>query len=330
VAPIRVKNYKLPVIRSGWKGNLFEAGDRFVNEEYPFTPSLREVLKWKLQRNPQHAEKSNDPFRLKVINDRSFVDDPTDCLLWLGHSTFYIRLGGVVLLIDPVFYDLPFVKRYAKHALSTADVGRVDYLLLSHDHRDHCQERSVREIVQFNPQIEILTGLQMDKLLNPWIRDTAIQCAGWYQQFRTRSSLAVCFLPSRHWAKRGSNDTNRRLWGAFTIQSATHTLYFGGDTGYGAHFREAATLFPKIDIAMLGVGAYKPAWFMAPNHISPQEAVNACNDLQATRMIPMHFGTFDLSDEPPGEPVSTLLSLNTEGKLNAELKILNPGEVLSL
>ena len=318
------------MIRAGWKGNLFEVGDRFVNEEYPFTPSMGEVLKWKFQRNPQRDEKSNDPFRLTVSNDHSFIGERADCLVWLGHSTFYIRLDGVVLLIDPVFYDLPFVKRYSKHALSTAEVGHVDYLLLSHDHRDHCQERSVRELVQFNPQVEVLTGLQMDTLLKPWIPTTAIQCGGWYQQFRTRSAVAVCFLPARHWSKRGGNDTNRRLWGAFSIQSATRTLYFGGDSGYGAHFREAATLFPHIDIAMLGVGAYKPSWFMAPNHISPQEAVVASNDLHSVMMIPMHYGTFDLSDEPPGEPVSSLLSLKAEGVLKAELKILNPGEVLPL
>lgn len=278
---IRVKNYKLPVIRAGWKGNLFEAGDRFVNEEYPFTPSLGEVLKWKFQRNPQRLEKSSDTFRLKVSHDRSFLDDRSDCLVWLGHSTFYIRLDGVVILIDPVFYDLPFVRRYAKHALLPAEIGHVDYLLLSHDHRDHCQEQSVREIVQCNPHIEVLTGLQMDKLLTQWIPATAIQCAGWYQQYRTRPSLAVCFLPARHWARRGRNDTNMRLWGAFTIQSATSTLYFGGDTGYGGHFRETAALFPNIDVAMLGVGAYKPSWFMAPNHMSPQEAVRASNDRSA-------------------------------------------------
>lgn len=330
MSAIRVKNYKLPVIRPGWKGNLFEAGDRFVNEEYHFEPSVTELLKWKLQRNPQREEKARDPFRLSVHNDSSFVGEQHDCLVWLGHSTFYLRLGGIVLVIDPVFYDLPFVRRYSRHALSPAEIGRVDYLLISHDHRDHCQEKSVREIVKFNPQVEVLTGLQMDALLTPWIGSTAIQCAGWYQQFRTRSSLAVCFLPARHWSKRTGNDTNRRLWGAFTIQSARRTIYFGGDTGYGTHFRDVANLFPNIDIAILGIGAYKPSWFMAPNHISPQEAVTASNDLRSATMIPMHYGTFDLSDEPPGEPVSSLLSLKAGHVLEADLKILNPGEVLML
>lgn len=325
---IRVKNYKLPVIRAGWKGNLFEDGDRFVNEHYPFTPLLSDVLKWKLTRNPQQREKDQDTFRLKVHDDNAFVNERTDCIVWLGHSTFYIRMDGVVLVTDPVFYDLPFVKRYSRHALSPAALGRIDYLLLSHDHRDHCQKQSISEIVQRNPNIEILTGLQMDALLKRWIPKATIQCAGWYQQFKTRPSLAVCFLPARHWSKRSGNDTNKRLWGAFSIQSATHTLYFSGDTGYDSHFREAAELFPKIDVAIIGVGAYKPSWFMTPNHISPQEAVNACNDLHAELMIPMHFGTFDLSDEPPGEPVSSLLSLKAEGVLKAHLKIASPGEVV--
>src|SRR5689334_3598421 len=99
----------MPVIRTGWIGNLFESGDRFVNEEYPFKPRLKDVLKWKLRGNPQRGEKAHDLFRLEVRNDSSFVNEPGDCIVWLGHATFYIRLNGIVLLVDPVFYDLPFV-----------------------------------------------------------------------------------------------------------------------------------------------------------------------------------------------------------------------------
>jgi L-ascorbate metabolism protein UlaG (beta-lactamase superfamily) len=330
VTAIRVKNYKLPVIRAGWKGNLFEEGDRFVNEEFPSTPDFGDVVKWTFQRNPQRREKAHDPFRLKLVDDHSFLSGREDCIIWLGHASFYIRLNGIVMLIDPVFYDIPFVKRYVKHALSPTGVGHVDYLLISHDHRDHCQERSIREVVRNNPQIEILTGLQMDKLLKRWVPAASVQCAGWYQQFRTRPALAVCFLPTRHWGKRSYNDTNTRLWGAFTIQSSTTTIYFGGDTGFGSHFREASELFPRIDVAILGVGAYKPSWLMTPVHISPKEAVEACNELNAAMMIPMHYGTFDLSDEPPGEPVSALKELKERGVLKAQLKFLNPGEVLQL
>lgn len=328
--PIRVKNYKLPVIRPGWQGNLFDEGGRFMNEEHSAAPTFIDVLKWSFQRNPQRHEKRRDPYRLHVVDSTDFVKQRTDCIVWLGHSSFYIRIGEVVILIDPVFYDIPFVRRYSRHAFSPAALGPVHYLLISHDHRDHCQKRSIMEVVESNPGIEVLTGLQMDQLLRPWISKSNIQCAGWYQQFRTRPSLAVSFLPTQHWAKRGPNDTNTRLWGAFVIQSATHTIYFGGDSGYGSHFRDAAVLFPTIDIALVGVGAYKPSWIMKANHLSPQEAVQATNDLKARVMIPMHYGTFDLSEEPPGEPASMLQSLKAAGELKADLKMLQPGEVFEL
>lgn len=327
---MRVRNYRLPVIRPGWTGNRFENNSQFVNEEQPFFPQFSDMLKWTFRRNPQRNEKARDPFRLSVSNDSSFVQEKMDCIVWLGHSTFYIRLSGVVIVIDPVFYDLPFIKRYSRHALSPSALGRVDYLLISHDHRDHCQERSVREIVRFNPDVEVLAGLQMDTLLQQWVPAQQIQCAGWYQQYKTKSSVAICFLPTRHWSKRTYNDTNRRLWGAFTIQSASQTIYFSGDTAYGSHFKEAAELFPSIDIAIMGVGAYKPSWLMKYVHLSPEEAVQASNDLGASLFIPMHYGTFDLSDEPPGEPVSKLLSLKSNETLQAELKIVNPGEVFQL
>lgn len=317
------------MIRPQWKGNRFDDGC-FVNEEFPYVPSLRDVIKWTMEGNPQRQEKRRDSFRLNVRSDQQFLQESTDCIVWLGHASFYIRVSGIVMLIDPVFYDLPFVKRYSRHAFSVSEIGHVDYLLLSHDHRDHCQKQSIREIVLRNPHVEILTGLQMDTLLRAWIPQTPIQCAGWYQQFKTSSNIAVCFLPTRHWGRRGYNDVNRRLWGAFTIQSATHTIYFGGDTGYGSHFKDASVLFPRIDVAILGIGAYKPSWFMAPNHMSPEEAACASNDLLARVMVPMHYGTFDLSNEPPGEPVAWLSSLKQNGELKADLHMLDPGEVLDL
>lgn len=302
----------------------------FVNEEFPFFPHFRDVLKWTFERNPQREEKRRDPFRLTVRSDKRFLQERQDCIVWLGHASFYIRLSGVVMLIDPVFYNLPFVRRYSPHAFSPEEIGRVDYLLLSHDHRDHCQKESIEEIALRNPQLEVLTGLQMDSLLRGWISQTPMQCAGWYQQFKTNSRVAVCFLPTRHWGRRGYSDTNRRLWGAFTIQSATHTIYFGGDTGYGSHFRDASALFPQIDVAILGIGAYKPSWFMTPNHMSPEEAVRASHDLQARIMVPMHYGTFDLSNEPPGEPSAWLSLLQAKGELKSGLRWLDLGQVLDL
>jgi L-ascorbate metabolism protein UlaG (beta-lactamase superfamily) len=320
------QNPALRTIKPDWKGTPIDKSGRFMNHEFPFEAKFSEVLKWQFSAKPQKQEKKTDPFRLATRQDTSFLHSTEDCIVWLGHATFFIRLNGVNILIDPVFYDVPFVKRYAQHALGPEVFTQLDYLLISHDHQDHCQEKSIRAIVEKNPTITILAGLNMEGLLEPWAKNTPIQTAGWYQEYQLSRPVHLYYLPSRHWSKRSLNDTNKRLWGAFVLESNGKTLYFSGDTGYGGHFKDAKTLFPDIDICIMGVGAYKPEWFMSPNHISPQDGVVAFQDLGAKVFIPMHYGTFDLSDEPVGEPVRILKGLEKEGKIQGELKLLDLGE----
>jgi L-ascorbate metabolism protein UlaG (beta-lactamase superfamily) len=320
------ENKLLRTIKPDWKGTPLDRNHRFVNDEFPFVPQLPEVLKWTFQTNPQRAEKKADDFRLAYRDDTTFLQHQKDCLVWLGHSTFFIRLNGINLLIDPVFYKVPLVKRYAEHAFGTDFFSNLDYLLISHNHQDHCQEKSIREIVKLNPGLTILSGLKMEDLLIPWSSGATVQTAGWYQQYDTNAAVSIYYLSSRHWSKRSLTDTNKQLWGAFVFQTDDKTIYFSGDTGYGNHFKEARALFPAIDIAIIGVGAYKPEWFMHNNHISPQDAVTAFHELAAKTFIPMHYGTFDLSDEPVGEPLSVLRQLEKENQINGELKYLDLGE----
>jgi L-ascorbate metabolism protein UlaG (beta-lactamase superfamily) len=141
----------------------------------------------------------------------------------------------------------------------------------------------------------------MDEILCKFLPKASGQTAGWYQQYITEG-FELYFLPARHWAKRGLNDTNRRLWGSFLLKINGKTIYFGGDSGYGSHYKDIAKLFPEIDYAILGIGAYEPEWFMQDNHSSPEKAYQAFKDLKARYFIPMHYGTFDLSDEPIGKP----------------------------
>lgn len=319
-------NPHLATILPNWKGTPIDENGRFMNHEFPFRPRLSDVLKWNFSKKPQKLEKKQDTFRLATQQDRSFLTDSSDCILWLGHASFFIRLNGVSLLIDPLFFKVPFVKRYVALPFEPEIFQHLDYVLISHDHQDHCQKKSVQAILKNNPQAKILTGLNMESLLEDWVKGTEIQTAGWYQQYETNGGIRICFLPSRHWAKRSLNDDNRRLWGAFVIQSGNKTIYFSGDTGYGSHFKQAQTLFPHFDVAIIGVGAYKPEWFMAPNHISPTDAVKAFGDLGAKVMIPMHYGTLDLSDEPVGEPYRILKALEKEGKIPGTLKALDLGE----
>jgi L-ascorbate metabolism protein UlaG (beta-lactamase superfamily) len=319
-------NPLLKTIKPGWAGTPLDQHNRFVNLGHPFLPKLSEVLKWKLSRNPQKEEKELDTFRPALIEDKGFLSHDRDCIIWLGHATFLVRLNHVNLLIDPVFFDVPLIKRYTKHAYSPTIFNYLHYLLISHDHQDHCQKKSIQQLATQNPRMKILTGLNMEKLLRPWCKNISIEMAGWYQRYETVSDISISFLPTRHWSKRGLSDENERLWGAFVLQSKHKTIYFGGDTGYDDHFKETKELFPKINVAMIGIGAYKPEWFMHPNHVSPKDAVKGFNDLGAEVFIPMHYGTFDISDEPVGEPLRIVQQLERENKIQGKLKVLGLGE----
>jgi L-ascorbate metabolism protein UlaG (beta-lactamase superfamily) len=319
-------NPKLRTIKTGWLGTPTDQHKRFKNIEHPFTAKTSDVLKWMLSKNPQRNEKKHDNFSLIHVNDLTFQSHKEDCIVWLGHASFFVRLNGINMLIDPVFFTVPLVKRYTSHAFTPEIFKKLHYLIISHDHQDHCQQKSIRRIVDQNPDMQILTGLNMETLLRPWSKNLSIQTAGWYQQYETGRSIEIYFMPSRHWSKRGLKDENMRLWGAFVIRSKQKTIYFSGDSGYGSHFSELHTLFQKINVAIIGIGAYKPEWFMRPNHVSPQDALRAFHDMQAEILIPMHYGTFDISDEPVGEPLRILQGLEQENKINGHLVPLNLGE----
>lgn len=309
-----------------WKGTPVDHRGRFVNHEHLFVNSFRELLKWQLMKNPQKEEKDRDTWRLDVVRDDSFLDDKADCIVWLGHASFFIRLAGQTLLIDPVLFDLPLIKRRSELPFAPNRLRSLNYILISHDHRDHCDARSLKLLAANNPNATFLTGLGLDALLKTFTRGQEIQAAGWYQEYHTHESIRICYVPSRHWGRRYWSDTNRNLWGGFVIQGGGKTIYFGGDSGYGSHFGDIEKAFPSIDYFIGGIGAYKPEFFMGQSHTSPMDAVQAFQDTRAKWMIPMHYGTFDLSDEPLGDPIRVL----RKAKEQERILYLQPGESLAL
>lgn len=313
-----------------WKGTPVDKKGRFVNHEFPHIYSFTEFLKWRFQRNPQKAEKKADTWHPEVVHTEDFLYSDRDCIVWLGHASFFIRLAGVNILIDPVFYDILLFKRRTPFPIDPAKFKGLDYILVSHNHLDHCDKRSLRLLAANNPQAVYLTGLKMESLLEKLTGSEQVQTAGWYQQYHTEARIKVFFLPARHWSKRGLGDVNKQLWGAFVIQGNGKTIYFAADSGYGSHFRDAGRIFPLIDYCIAGIGAYKPEFFMAQSHISPRDAVKAANDMHARVMIPMHYGTFALSDEPLSDPFKTLQGLEKQGAIHGRLELLKVGEELSI
>ncbi len=326
------RSENLATIKSDWQGTPVDEKNRFVNHEYPFLPETLDLLKWQLSANPFKLAKQNDTQRLAVLDPTEFLDGERDGILWLGHASFFIRLAGKNILIDPVFGKPPLVKTLVDVPSPIDKIGRVDYLLISHDHRDHADENSVRQITEKFPNAHIYTGLRMDALVKSWVKNSnEMQTAGWFQQFKTPDeTLKITFLPMRHWSRRGLFDTNERLWGAFMLESKRQTILFGSDSGFGSHYKEIAALFPKIDYAIIGIGAYQPRWFMQANHNNPADAMQAFVDLKAKYLIPMHFGRFDLSDEPPSQPLELLKEKASEMNLSDRIKALNINESLNL
>jgi L-ascorbate metabolism protein UlaG (beta-lactamase superfamily) len=312
-----------------WHGTPVSDKGRFANHEYPFNDSLGAVLKWQTSVNPQKEEKKNDTWRLGVVESK-FLNQENDCIVWLGHASFFIRLDGKTMLIDPVFFNVSLIKRLSALPASPADFRNLDYILISHDHRDHCDEKSIRILAKNNPETVWLTGLNMEKLLHGFSGSSSIQTAGWYQSYDTKSGLKISYVPSRHWGRRSLNDTNLRLWGGFVIESAGKTIYFCGDSGYGSHFSDVGRVFPNIDYCMVGIGAYKPEFFMAQSHTSPRDAVRAFQDTGSKVMIPMHYGTFDLADEPIGDPARVLKQLEQKENINGVVQALKAGEMMAI
>jgi L-ascorbate metabolism protein UlaG (beta-lactamase superfamily) len=323
------KNEKLKTILKDWKGNP-HTGKRFIDPHKKFGGSFSKVWRWKVvEGNAKAKEKKHEVWRLEVIKNKQFLETKEDCIVWLGHASFFIRINGIQLITDPVFYRISgVVPRYSSLPCEVKDFKNIDYVLLSHGHRDHCDQKSLQELAKHN-NFELLTSLNLGKFVSKWLLKTNYQEAGWFQEYNlSANDLTITYLPAQHWSNRYPWDLNEMLWGSFMIQSKGKTIYFGGDSGYSNYPKQIAELFPSIDFAMIGVGAYTPDYMMQEVHTNPYEAVQVIHDLKSKNFIPMHYGTFDLADEPLGEPHRILSKLESENKINASLKLVAVGEMI--
>jgi L-ascorbate metabolism protein UlaG (beta-lactamase superfamily) len=284
--------------------------------------SLWDVLKWKLTHPP--LQRRAPHCSLSVVDMSKRLQEEDDCICWLGHASFFIRLGGKRILIDPVLGDIPFYKRDIPAPYSAEQIGDIDIVLLSHTHYDHFDKPTLR---QFASRIkQAIVPMHMRGYLEKLLPHSDIMELVWYDIFETEG-LRITLVPARHWGRRGLFDKNRALWGGFVIEYNGKCIYFAGDSAEGAHFAEIGNCF-DIDIALLPIGAYRPAVIMKHNHLDPAQAYAAFEQLGAKRMIPMHYGTFKLSDEPLDEPLAWMQHIAQTS--SAEIICLDTGEVMCL
>ncbi len=320
------RNEELKTIHPQWRGNPSLNG-RFFNRQHKHQHGVGSILKWRLSPNPQRKEKRTVKWNPPIHPLKSLKDIEGDALVWLGHNSFFMQLAGKRIMLDPVFGSIPFVRRQSKFPAKSCIFKKIDYLLISHDHFDHLNRKSVGVLVKNNPEMTLFCGLGTGELIKSWFPTLKVIEAGWYQQIE-EENFKITFLPAQHWSKRSMHDGGQRLWGAYMIQGDGISVYYSGDTGYSTHFTEIPSLFGSPDYALLGIGAYKPRWFMRPNHISPQDALTASQEMGAAVTIPMHYGTFDLSDEPLHDPPKVFKEEANERGINILVPEL--GEIVQL
>ena len=321
-------NPDLETFRADWPGTPHERG-RFLGYGDELDLGWRKVARYLRSGNPQSAEKSADDYRPREVDDD--IHQAGDWVCWLGHASFLVQLDGVRYLTDPVWYNLGTLRRRVPAPYSPEDIGHLDYVLLSHDHRDHCDARTLRELSSAL-DFTVLAPLELRGVIDGYLKGgQRVQEAGWYQRYRTpEGQPRVSLMPTKHWCRRYLTDTNRRLWGSFVLEGKGKRLWFGGDSGYSTHFAEVGEHFPGLDLALVGIGAYKPAWFMQEAHTSPEQAFRGFGETGAKRLFPMHFGTYDLSQEPAGEPLRQLRAFAKTAGRTADLVEPVIGRVVSL
>jgi L-ascorbate metabolism protein UlaG (beta-lactamase superfamily) len=195
---------------------------------------------------------------------------------------------------------------------------------VSHNHYDHMDLRTLRRVRRrWNPPVA--TGLRNARHLAKAGLGSTVELDWW--QTTELAGARVTYVPSQHFSARGLYDRNRCLWGGFVIEAGGAVVYFAGDTGYCPFFAEIGSRFPRIDLALLPIGAYEPRWFMRQQHVDPVEAIRAHQDLGARRGIGMHFGTFQLTDEAIDAPVLAMREARARaGLTESDFDVLGFGE----
>ena len=264
-----------------------------------------------------------------ALHDNARIMRPT--VTWVGHSTLLVQMAGATFLTDPIWSQAAGpggrigARRWLDAALPIQQLPRIDFVLISHNHYDHLDLPSLREIAERSPHAVFFVPLENGELL----RDEGIERVvelDWGDR-RSLGAVTVHCLPAQHWSQRGIGDQRRALWASWAVTSFERRFYFGGDTGLFDGFRTIGDAFGPFDLAAVPVGAYEPHAIMAFSHMDPEQAVDAALDVGARRMLAIHHGTFDLADEPPGEPAQRFReAAHTAGLTEEEAWTLAIGE----
>ncbi|MBI5382191.1 MAG: MBL fold metallo-hydrolase [Opitutae bacterium] len=308
-------------------------GRRFFNPRRQDYRGWGAVLKWRMT-----SRATPWPQRVELAPPPPLPPAPTGdgvAATWIGHATFLLQTRHGALLTDPVYseragpFGLAGPRRVHAPGVDFAALPRIAYVLLSHDHYDHCDLATLRRLARAHNPL----------LIAPLGHATLARRAGlrvveldWWQTHELAPGMSVTATPARHWSNRIRGARNSRLWCGFAVRAGGRVVQFVGDTGYDdTMFREIRARLGPPDLALVPIGAYEPRWFMSAYHCNPAEAVQIHRELGARQSVAMHWGTWQLTDEGREEPPRALAEARVAAGLPAEaFRVLAPGESVAV
>jgi L-ascorbate metabolism protein UlaG (beta-lactamase superfamily) len=247
-----------------------------------------------------------------------------------------IQIGNLNIITDPIFGDASFFyPRILPPGIILEDLPKIDVVLLSHNHRDHMDAKSLLALKNRSQETTFLVP-KGDKA---WFDKRNFEHCSEYTwwDYTSVESPSQCgqvtfsFLPAVHWSQRGLFDKNRSLWGSWLIEWGSQTIYFAGDTAYSQHFEIIAQECSAITTALMPIGPCDPEPHMRKNHVNAQEAVKGFIDLQAQQFVPMHWGTFQFGTDLFDTPINRLQTWwQQQEMLDRVLHIPKAGQIITL
>ncbi|MBW7856730.1 MAG: MBL fold metallo-hydrolase [Leptonema sp. (in: Bacteria)] len=297
----------------------------FINP-WPSTyehPSFFKRTSWMLSRIFSSPD-VGDPAPYQKIDETQLTTPKTGYrITWLGHASMLIQTQSINILADPVFSErvspVTFAgpKRRIPLPIDPIQLPKISLVVISHNHYDHLDKSSLLFLKERDNPLFIVPFKNKKLLLSFGI--TRVIELDWYEQINQKNITITC-TPARHFSARSLTDRDETLWASYVIDVndlKSYRFYFGGDTAYSPHFSQIGHRFTNIDVAMLPIGAYNPRWLMQKVHVDPEQSVQAFIDLKAKNFIGMHWGTYELADEPLQEPPNRAQKSATEHNINS-------------
>lgn len=266
------------------------------------------------------------PQKVELVNltkaDFAQKPDKDFAYYWLGHSTTIIELAGMRFLNDPVFKNaapLPFLMpRYQKSPLALEQLPDLDFVLISHDHYDHLERRTIQKL----KDKKFIVPLGLGSHLKFWgVPAENIKELGWGDSLQI-GALKITAEKALHYSGRTFGNRNRTLWASYVIESPNRRIFISGDNAYDSHFAELGEKYKNFDLAIIEIDAGNQGW--PHTHQFPEQAVQSVVDLKAQRMLPVHWAVFDMALNPYGQSINRVIK--TTKKMNLELNVPKMGE----